>query len=129
MTKDSLQYLIRCKSAGIPNDQIAGRLGISIEEVEKQWKQAVQTSLRSSNGFQDFVNQFTTLAHQYQLVGESLKVFANCLSNTPSIEEIRNVLTDDKEESALAILSSFLVFRAFQYQDVEELIKKTLKDN
>ena len=122
-------YLIMCKGAGLPDEQIAGRLGITVEQLREKWTRLLNRLSGQINGDADFRSQFAHLAGHYQLLGESLKIIANALSNQPSLEEIEAVLTEDKKQSAEAILQNFLIFRPFVVQCAEESLKSTIRDN
>lgn len=128
-------YLVKLKGAGFPVAFIAARMGISIQEVERRWEaiQKASTAAQTS-GYLDLSAQFTVMCHQYQLVGESLKIIAGALHNQASAEEIRTALCCAEplsQEQADAIqqklLTSYIVLRPFTPVDPEKALQETTK--
>jgi len=128
MKHPDLQYwLLKYKSAHWTDEAIAKKLGISVQEVSRIWVQMQEQAQRSvANGSLDLSRQFTVMAYQYQLIGESLKILGGALGNEASLEEIEKLIDEDKKASAERIRSQLIVLRHFQFEDPEKVLQDHL---
>jgi len=99
--------LIKYKSAGVKDSVIAAKLGIAIAEVASRWKRLVEVAnLPPDNGREALHTQFNTLAIQYQLLGESLKVIAAALGDTMPPSEIAELIVEGDAAQTLKNLNT-----------------------
>jgi hypothetical protein len=76
------------------------------------------------NGYQAACEAFTVLCHQYQLVGESLKLMSEMISNTATEEELEQVVPRYVLEE---LQRRFIILRRFEPQmEVEESVDNKL---
>lgn len=129
VTEDD-RYLIKLKGAGFTHASIAVKLGISEAEVEQRWKDIENAFIAgNSSGYMAICDHVTVMAHQYQLLGESLKITAEFLSNRMSEQELGQLVVKDREQTLKNLRSQCIVLRPFVPLTAEESIKKTLEGN
>src|SRR3990167_2476528 len=93
-------YLLKLKSANVPDDVICRKLNITPEEMNLRLQGMVKNAEhQASNGYAAFCDQFTVLANQYQLVGESLKILAGVIGDPLSFSELQALVTGNREET------------------------------
>lgn len=87
------QYLVKLKGMGWSNEKIAAKLSTTPEEVEKQWQAIIRMGNNlMASGYVDLQAQFNVLAHQYQLVGESLKAVCGGLGDVYHPSQLKKVI-------------------------------------
>lgn len=124
------KMLVKLKQAGLSNLRIAQRLGITEADVEVAWKRIIEAAETAPLAGHDAMQtQYTVLCHQYQLLGESLKIIAGGIGNAMSPSEIRALLTTDPEQSLQNLLKSCIILRPFTPVDPCEAFQKTLEGN
>lgn len=123
-------YLLKLKQAGRTDEEIAKRLGISVDEVQLQWsKLMADLNAKLNCGFAQLCEAFKLMCHQYQQLGESFKVISQALSNPMSPDEIGDLLFEElKHDSSLEgvygaatqnLLKNAIVLRPFAPKDPE----------
>jgi len=124
------KYIIKLKQLSWTNSQIARKLGITESQVDERWK-FIQNSLISAHesGYAAFLDVFTNACHQYQLLGESLKILAGVVGNRLTESELSSLITEDRAETIKNLTSHCLVLHPFVPITAEESIKKTLGEN
>ena len=111
-------YLIKLKSLGIPDKQIAAKLGLSLGEVERKWDQLVrETACRTANGYIELCEKFNNMALQYQILGDSLKIVGGMLGEIMREDEIRALITSHPEDTLKNLLMKAIVLRPFVSPD------------
>lgn len=127
---EETKYLIKLKGAGFTDATIAKKLGIPEAEVVRQWKELEAAFLSGSlSGFAAFCDHVTVTAHQYQLLGESLKIMAEVLSNPVSEKELREMVVADIDQTIKNLQSRCIMLRPFIPVTPEESIRRTTKNN
>jgi len=123
-------YLVKLMNTRLSPGLIAHRLGITVPELEQRWKR-IQEEVKANfeNGYYGLCEQMTTMAHQYQLLGESLKIFGMAIGNVMTDDEIRGLLSDVPETTMSNLKSRAIVLRPFVQVDPEVSIKKTVQGN
>jgi len=106
------KLLAKLKIGGWTDERISAKMGIPKEEVQKRWL-AIKSiaDSRSTAGMAELVGRFTSLCHQYELLGEGLKNFSLLLSSQVEYTEMKSAMPSLKEEDAIWILQNYLVFR------------------
>lgn len=124
-------YLIKLKTAGLSDAQIAKRLNMPVDQVAVVWaKILAELNAKLTCGYVQLCDTFKTLALQYQQLGESLKVVSMALSEPMSAEEVRSILTDGTDlgeqlgkkflDDAIGILlKNAIILRPFALKDPE----------
>jgi len=89
------KYLVKMVHLQRPVEEIAKKLGWSVERVEQRWGELKEESLEIQKGaYGALVEKFTLLAHQYQLMGDTLKVLGGILGEPLSLAEASALLKD-----------------------------------
>lgn len=128
VTDDSM--LFAYKKAGLPSDVIAAKLSLTVEEVEARYAAICSlVSQSTGQGYQNMIDHFTVLSHQYQLLGLSLRLLAEMLQRSSTLEEVRKVLTGDPEKDAATLISSFVIMPPPPPINLEEELKKSISSN
>jgi CTP synthase (UTP-ammonia lyase) len=123
---DDDKVLVRYKMAGIPNHLIAAKMGISVNEVERRWKDLEAIAKEMDSGYVALVAQYTVLCQQYQLLGESLKIISSAISNRMTIADVDAIIASCKpEEISLKLMSSSIILRPFIQVNPEESLKES----
>jgi len=126
MKIDDEKLLVKYKTAGLPNHNIAHKLGISVSEVERRWAEIEELAKQMDCGYIDLVAQYTLLCQQYQLIGESLKIISGALSERMTISEVDEIIASAKPgEVALKLISSAIVLRPFKGIDPNASLKES----
>lgn len=112
---DHDRYLIKQKSAGIPDYKIAQRMGMTAAEVDRRWTEIVdELEAQKVSGIEDLNARFLLMCQEYVLLGTSLRVMGAALGNLTTDDELRALLdTEDKEAAFKALRKSCIVLRAF----------------
>jgi len=125
------RHLVKLKLSKVPDAHIAAKFGITKEALEIRW-QRVQREIRDAaqGSFAQLVDQFTVMAHQYQLLGESMKIVAGAIGDTMPSEEIRALIGENDEETLRNLKTKAIVLRPFTAPiSPEESIRKTAVGN
>jgi hypothetical protein len=113
MSQDEI-YLVKLKRAGMTDAFISKRMGIPIPQVESMWEKIKRDAMVSlSNGYPDLIAQFTILAHQYELMGENLKILGTYLSQIIPASEIADLLEGKPEEVLERLRLNCIILRPF----------------
>jgi hypothetical protein len=113
MSDQDVGYMMKAKRAGIPDQVIAKKLNVSVEELDRQFRSQVATVLSTtSNGYKDLTDSFVNMCHQYQLVGESLKMMGAGLNELATLAEVQDA-TGMNQEASEKLMVSFIVLRKF----------------
>lgn len=111
------------KGAGLPDELICKRLGITSEELNQRWGQILKDArTKEVSGYGELILQFNLLCQQYQVLGESLKVIAMTLGNCMSPAEIRELIKPNPEETLDNLVQKCIVLRPFHAPDMEKMI-------
>lgn len=126
--------LIKYKTSGMPDDMIAARMGITVAQVNKRWESVLARGKDMvANGYAELCEAFTTLAHQYQLVGHSLEAISTALSNIMPPEELRQLIDKDPERTLRNLSTFCIILRPYvPVNPVDALqvqLKETQKNN
>ena len=128
VTTDSM--LFAYKKAGLPADVIAAKLSLTVEEVEARYRAiCAVVEQDTGRGYQNMIDHFTVLSHQYQLVGLSLRLLAEMIQRPATLEEVRSVLTGDPDVDAAALITSFMILPPPEPVNLEEELKKSISSN
>lgn len=124
--------LLKYKEAGWDDVRIAKKMGMSIEEVRSRLVALSKAAeLLAASGYDQLSVQYQIMCHQYQLLGESLKIIANALSNLPTQAEIAAVLPlasrEDREAIAGKLAASFVILKPFVAVDPVKSFEEYLK--
>lgn len=115
MTQDDA-YLVKLKQLGVPQAQIAAKLGKTEAQIDEMWK-AITTEVAhaTERGYQSLVERWTMLCHQYQLVGESLKVIGGALSEVMTEKELLALVESayTKKDLVQVLMTRAIVLRPF----------------
>ena len=127
-------YIAAAKQAGLSDSTIAGKLGISVEDLQAVWNDIFQSaSACIESGYAGLVDQFTTLAHQYQLVGESLKAVATAVGELATVEEIAMLVPVDLHIGPLTIAKKlskhFIILRRYTPPSPEKTLEQSIEGN
>lgn len=122
-------YLAKLKSLSLPDAVIAKKLGITEAEVGRKW-QALQEQLNAlnKNGYNALNDAALIMCHQYQLLGESLKIICGALGNVATAEEIEKAVVSDCKQTIIN-LDQFIILKPFVPISPEEALKRTLSGN
>lgn len=126
---DDDSILTKYKLGGMTDERISQKLGISTQEVALRWGRIVEAAKNNFAGQVDFGKQLNVLALQYQLLGESLKIIANALSNAVSPTELRTMVTNDPEETVRNLTQSAIVLKPFVMVDPIAALEAHQKKN
>jgi hypothetical protein len=129
--------LIKYKQAGLSDERIGSRLGMTAAEVAQMWKTVLERNeQKKCNGYDDLTKQYTLLCHHYQLFGESLKIVAEALSNEATDEQVRDLLAGDHSEIEISLRNlrkHLIILKPFAPKDpavtLQEHIIKTQAKN
>jgi hypothetical protein len=128
MTTD--EYLIKMKSAGIKDSIIAGKLGMTENEVANRWKALLEAAQAGVPcGYLALCTQFSELCEKYRLLGECLKITAAALSDRASSEDVRGMIRDDPDQTIYNLINTFIVLRPFTPVTSEDSIQKSIEQN
>ena len=123
-----LGMLLKYKEAGFSDAAIGAKLGMTEDEVKVKWAELLQISQqRNVSGYVDLTVQFTVLCHQYQLLGESMKIVAGALGNMMPPNEIKALITADPEQTFKNLSTSCIILRPFVQVDPEQSLQESLK--
>lgn len=125
-------YLVKLKQAKIADEIIAGKLGISIQQVNERWEEILrQVMATEMNGHGELINHFNVLCHQYQLLGESLKIFGKAICNIVPQSELLGLLKEGSTvQQMVATLSErCIILRPFVPLTPQESLEQSIKDN
>jgi len=107
---------------------IATRLNISAVEVEKRWKRIREGTLAAEeNGHTQLCQQYAVLCHQYQLLGESLKIISHAISDELNPEELAILVVDDKEQTLDNLRRNAIILRPFKPVDPAQSLQEHLE--
>jgi hypothetical protein len=104
--------LIKYKSVGWTDKQIAARMGIPAQEVTQRWEHL--QSVASSQEFKGKLlatERFTDLCRNYELVGEGLKNISELLCSAVEPMEIKRAIPSLTDEQILSIIQHYIVLR------------------
>lgn len=111
------EVLAKYKIARMPDERIAAKMGITVEEVDKRWKRILERSSRmTESGYGHLLDQFTIFCNQYQLLGESMKIIAMALGNLMPVSEIEPLIVGDSEDVSMTLKNlakSCIILRPF----------------
>lgn len=124
------QILVKYKTAGMKDEVIAAKLGITVEQVEARWKEILARASRMvDTGYDALCTQYTILSTQYQLLGESLKIIAAALGDVMPMSEIEPLIIGDADDVAATLRNlskSCIILRPFTpVNPVESLQQRT----
>lgn len=123
-------YIIRARQAGVPVATIAAKLNMTVEQVEKRWRQILKdVESKFDNGYLDLCQAFHTLSGQYQLVGSSLGIIAQAIGNVIPDEDLKKLITTDPEQTFKNLKANTILLKVFIPITPEEAIEKDLKKN
>lgn len=124
---DDAKVLIKLMKAGTSPHIIAAKLGISVDEVKRRWAD-LQILAQEASGHGDLVMQYNLLCHQYQLLGESLKIVAKALGNAVPPHELREMIVPgDVDLTFKNLTEKCIILKSFAPQDPEESLRVHLK--
>ncbi len=108
------EYIVKLKSVAIPDRTIAAKLGITLGELERRWALILaEAETYKKGGYEKLTELFNTMALQYQLLGESLKVVGGVLGNVMLDDELKSLLADDPDQTIKNLRNSAIVLRAY----------------
>lgn len=109
------RFLLKLIQAGLTDEKIAKRMGISVEEAALQRKQ-IQVHIEGAkqNGYPELIDRFTMLCQQYYALGEGLKDISFIASSIMTPGELAELITDDKEETLRNLLARAIVLQPYQ---------------
>lgn len=122
------KLVAKYKLAGLSDKVVAAKLGVEPAEIAAAWAQilAVSQTVNQAVGYHAMIANFEVLCHQYQLLGESLKKVALALGNPMRAEEIRVLVTDNKEETIANLLMAGIILRGIPVDSIGTEIEKAL---
>jgi len=128
VTNDSVIFAY--KKAGVPSAVVAKKLNLTAEEVDARY-QAICAELAAPGhqGYQNMIDHFTVMTHQYQLLGLSLRLMAEMIQKSVPASEVLKVLTGDPEKDAAAVVQFFVVLPLPDPVNLEEELKKSVSSN
>lgn len=134
MTDDFI--LIKYKQAGLPDDVIAAKMGITVQEIQKRWDTLLEESRKTQvNGYDEITTQFNALCFQFQLLGEGLKHIGNGLASVRNSDNLKahfsqkRKLTDQEISLIEEICQSFIVLSPYKAIDPSESLREAFKHN
>lgn len=123
-----MALLVKYKNAGMSDAVIASKLGLKEAQVREKWLELLQLSeTASSAGYLDLSQQFTIMAHQYQLLGESMKIIATALSDRMGMDEIKGLITSDPKQTLKNLWESSIILKPFVAVDVNKSFEESRK--
>lgn len=124
------QYLVKLVSVGTNPKVIAAKLNITEQEVALRWKRIQkQAETVEFDGYAELCGQFTILANQYQLVGESLKLVASALSRKASNQELLSLIGKTDKETLHNLKTKVIVLKNHTIQNPAESLKNSIASN
>ncbi|QDP54876.1 MAG: hypothetical protein Unbinned3891contig1000_74 [Prokaryotic dsDNA virus sp.] len=124
------QWIIKYKTMGWTDEQVAVKVGWEPEKVRDFWKdvQQVVSEDQSQDG-QKLGQAFGILCQQYELVGYSLRVMSGILSSSVKRSDlIKCVVPNDPEATVTNILSKFHVTEHYKGEiDPTILLEEDIK--
>lgn len=109
MTNES--YILKLKGLNQPDEYIAAKLEIPVEEVRKTWQEALERTNRVlSSGYFTLCEQFTQLCQRQKLVNESLHILGAALDNEATPSDLGKFMAP---ETAAQVLQEFIVLKRF----------------
>lgn len=130
-------YVVALKKVGFPDKIIADRLGIKEADVQVIYDvYQKRISETRTNHLDVLVAQFNMMLYQYQLLGESLKIFAQVLNEPVQFEELVaqleptvNIPNADLHKLVIEMLSGYIILKPLQPVDPEKALKRSLQGN
>ncbi len=127
MSNDDI-YLVKLLGAKFKIPVIAAKMGMTVEQVEQRLKQIREkTIVEQASGYLALCNQFTVMAHQYQLLGESMKIISRALANQMDSSELKALITADPEQTLENLTKSCIILKPFIGVDPEKSLQEHLK--
>ena len=122
--------IVRMKGAGVSTHRIALKLGMTEVQVDERWN-AIRAEIadRATSGYASLVDQFTVMAHQYQLLGESLKIVAGALGNVMPDTEVQALFAADPKLTVRQLKQNCIILRPFVPVNPQESIDRTVQGN
>ena len=129
ITEDD-KYLMKLKLQGWLDCNIARKMGITEDQVKERWN-SIQTLLAAghASGYAALLDHFTVLCHQYQMLGESLKIVAAALGNQVTEKQLSSLVEDNREHTVKNLMGSCIILHPFIPITPEESLKNTLGKN
>lgn len=123
-------YLIRALSTGVPINVIASKLRMKESEVLARKEEIIRmVEDQTANGYLALCDFFHIFAHQYQLLGESMKIMGQALGNAATDAELKKLITTDPEETLRNIRLNCIVLRPYVAKDPQVEANKTVAGN
>lgn len=121
------KVLIKLKAMGMSSFDIAAKMGLTVEQVDTMWAE-LQVLAKEQNGHGDLVAQYNHMCHQYQLLGESLKIVAMCVHAAMPPSEIRALIVpNDVNATVKNLCEQCIILRPFVPQNPEDSLREHLK--
>jgi hypothetical protein len=93
---------------------IAKKLSMEIGELNRRWDSIMaEIHSQQSNGYNNLREQYTVLCHQYQLLGESLKIVASVLAATMPDDEMLALIAEHPQETIKNLRERAIVLRPY----------------
>jgi len=129
LTDDSV--LARYKLLNMPDEWIAQKLGLTVAEVSRRWKvletNAAQQRLTES-GYGDLIVQMNVMCHQYQLLGESLKIMCGEIGNPVTSSELKALIVpNDVEQTTINLMTRLIILHPFVPKDPAQELEKHMQ--
>jgi DNA-binding Lrp family transcriptional regulator len=112
------KYILKMKFARQSNATIAAKLGVTEKEVVERLAYLHRLGETIMvNGYANLSEQFTTMAYQYQLLGESLKIVATSLGELMPEAEVAALVDKDPNQTVTNFLTKAIVLRPAKIQE------------
>ena len=123
-------YIIKLKGLGWTHANIAKKLGMREADVDARWKDIEAAYITGqASGYAAFCDHYTIMCHQYQLLGESLKITAGFLGSRMLDSELDKLIVEDWAQTLKNLKDFCVVLRPFVPITPAESAQKALQGN
>lgn len=129
---EDVKHMAKLKQLNWTDEQIAEKMGKSVEWVKTTWDAAVQKSIQQTeSGYNELVQLYNLLCLQHSLTGESLKAIGMLFSDTVNQKMLSEAIEACPENISLEqhILNSFIVLKRFTPEDPLKQLERHIQSN
>lgn len=129
---DDTKLLMRYKSMGWNDQQIAEKMSKSEAWVKSMWEAALQNGVtKAESGYNELVQTFNLMCMQLALMSESVKSLGLVFSDLVTQNELSKTIESCPADVSLEqhILSSFIVLKRFTPEDPLKQLERHIASN
>lgn len=126
-----LFYLAKLKQAGMSDEQVALKLGITLKDVRAALAEIKRiTDAPPTNGEADLRLTANNLTNEFRNMGKSLSIFISGALDSMGIDELTSLIAsiselkeDSARDLAAKLSSSAIVLKPFVLPDMQQMMK------